>query len=73
MNPMNILQLKSAWESFTKRHPKFPKFLNAAAKKGMSEGSIIEINITTPTGENLRCNLKVHEQDIELIEELKKL
>lgn len=73
MNPVALLQLKSAWDKFTKRHPKFPNFLKAVSRKGLSEGTILEIKVTSAEGEVFHSNLKVLPEDMELIEELKKL
>ena len=51
INPAMIFKIKSSWERFTVSHPKFPKFLQAAAANDvMREGTILEINITTPEG-----------------------
>lgn len=35
INPLKLLQLKSAWDQFTGRHPKFPSFL-----KALSQGAV---------------------------------
>lgn len=73
MNPMALLQLKSAWDKFQKRHPKFPRFLNAVSENGISEGSVIEINVTAPGGQIFSSNIKVGKEDMELVQELKNL
>lgn len=73
MNPMTLLQLKSAWDKFQKRHPKFPHFLKAVSEKGISEGTVIEINVTAPGGQTFASNLKVGKEDMELVQELKSL
>lgn len=70
-NPMKLLQLKSAWESFTARHPKFASFLQVIAKGGFPEGTIIDITITTPDGKNLSSNMRVSSEDIALVQSLK--
>jgi len=46
-NPAALLQMMNLWNRFERNHPKFPKFLKAVAQKGIKEGSIIEINVTT--------------------------
>lgn len=73
MNPLKLLQLKSAWDRFQSNHPKFPKFLTALYQKGMKEGTVIEFRITTPDGEEMAANVKLKEDDIALFGELKDL
>ena len=60
-------------EPFQKNHPKFPKFLKAVAQNGMKEGSIIEIKVTTAEGESFDSNLKISADDMDMIEQLKKM
>ena len=46
MNPMNLLQLKPAWDQFRSNHPKLIQFIKASAREDvMDEGTLIEINI----------------------------
>lgn len=72
-NPMAFMQLASLWASFTKRHPKFPAFLKAASQAAMQEGSIVEIQVTTPDGKTLTSNLKVGKEDLEMIRTIQKM
>ena len=39
MNISAIWKLKGAWEKFTANHPKFPLFLDAIQRKGVTEGT----------------------------------
>lgn len=72
-NPAAVLQLMNLWSSFQNNHPKFPKFLSAVVRGGIKEGSIIEIKVTTAEGESFDSNLKVNADDMEMIEQIKKL
>lgn len=72
-NPAAILQVMNVWNKFKKNHPKFPKFMTAVYQNGIKEGTIIEINVTTADGQSLNSNLKISAEDMELIEQLKKL
>lgn len=72
-NPAAILQMMNLWSRFQNNHPKFPKFLSAVVRNGIKEGSIIEIRVTTAEGESFDSNLKVNGEDMEMIEQLKKL
>lgn len=69
MNLGNLMQLKSSWAAFTRNHPKFPKFLQAAST-AVKEDTLIEIKITTAEGKVIETNLKVKESDIELVKNL---
>ena len=62
-NPAALLQMMNLWKRFENNHPKFPKFLKAVALKGIKEGSIIEIKVTTADGENFDSNLKVGQRN----------
>lgn len=54
-------------------HPKFPMFLNAVSREALIEGSVIEITVTTPEGKNYCSNIKLKQEDLELVECLKSL
>lgn len=66
INPVKLLKLKSAWDTFSINHPKFPKFLEAASRQGIQKDAIIEIKITNPTGQTISSNVKITESDTEL-------
>lgn len=68
----DVMKLKGAWDKFTRNHPKFPAFLNAAKSKGIVEGTVIGITITGPEGETITTNVKVTESDLELFDTLSK-
>ena len=68
----DVMKLRGAWEKFTRNHPKFPAFLNAAKAKGIVEGTIIGITITGPEGETITTNVKVNAEDLELFNTLSK-
>lgn len=72
-NPAAIFKLQGMWNQFVQNHPKFPMFLNAVKEKGVPVDSVIEIQITQPTGEVMKTNLKITASDMELLEQLKDL
>ena len=41
------------------------------AARSMGEGSIIEISVTAPDGRKITTNMKVNQEDLELVEQLK--
>lgn len=69
----DVMKLKGAWEEFTRNHPKFPAFLNAAKAKGITEGTIIGIKIVSPDGEAIETNIKVQPDDMRLFETVSKM
>ena len=48
-----LSKMKNAMDTFRRNHPKFPLFLNAVSQDALVEGTIIEINVTTPEGDLL--------------------
>lgn len=73
MNPMHLLQMQGMWTEFTSRHPKLPSFFTAVSQNGMNEGTIIEMQITTPEGKQFASNLKLTKEDIELFQKMKNM
>lgn len=71
INPMTLLKMQGIWKKFQQNHPKFPLFMQAVSQAGLSEGTIIEINVTTADGRNFASNLKIKPEDMELVNELK--
>lgn len=69
MNIGSFMQIKNSWDTFTKNHPKFPKFLQAAGT-AIKPDTIIEIKVTTAEGKVIETNLKVKKSDIELVKNL---
>ena len=68
INPMKLMQIKQAWNRFTANHPKFPMFIQAiTSNQTIKPDTIIEITITTPEGKNYSTNIKVKEDDMELM------
>ena len=48
-------------------------FLSAVSQNAIMEGTIIEINVTTPDGKNYCTNLKVKADDMEFLDSLKNM
>ena len=72
MNPMNLLQLKPAWDQFRSNHPTLIQFIKASAREDvMDEGTLIEINIKTSAGKSLSSNIRVRQSDLEFLRALK--
>ena len=73
VNPAMIFKIKSMWDEFTANHPKFPRFLQAAASQSLEEGTVIEMVIQRPDGETLASNIRLCASDLALLEQLKEL
>lgn len=73
MNPMKIMQAKAAMNQFEKRHPKLPLFMDAVKNTALTEGTVIEIKVSTPQGKNYVTNLKLTKEDVELLKQQEKL
>ena len=74
LNQLALLQqLKSGMDRFRANHPKFPMFLKAVSQDGLKEGTIVEINVTTPDGKNYCSNVKLTVDDMEFIDVLKNM
>jgi len=71
MNPAKIFQMKALWDRFTANHPKFPKFLEAAARLSIDEGTVLEVKIIKPNGDEIASNLRLTADDMELFRELR--
>lgn len=72
MNPLKMMQAKTAMAQFEKRHPKLRGFLETAAKNAVKEGSVVEIRVTTPEGKSYVTNLKITKEDVKLIKSSEK-
>ena len=72
MNPMALMQIKGMLDTFKKNHPKVPMFFSAAAQS-IGEGSIVEMTITNPDGKKICTNMKVTQDDIQLVLQLKQM
>lgn len=73
MNPTSLFKMKGLWDKFTSNHPKFPKFMQAVQQKGIQEGTILAMSVTTPSGEKIETNLRITAEDMALFQELKNL
>lgn len=71
MNLAALMQLKQEWDSFKSRHPKFPSFIRAVCGRALSEGTVVEFKVTAPDGTVINSNLKLKQEDLELIRRLR--
>lgn len=69
-NPLQLMQLKPLIEKFKVNHPKVPLFLKAIPNN-IQVDSILEISVTDPQGKKIVSNIKVKQDDMELMEAIK--
>jgi hypothetical protein len=73
INPNMIFQIKNLWDRFERNHPKFPRFLQAVGQECIENGTVIEISVTKANGENITSNLRLNEEDLELVRTIRDL
>ena len=70
MNPLTMMRLKTLLESFKTKHPKITLFFSAASNY-IGIDSVLELTVTTTDGKSLCTNMKVTQEDLELLQLLK--
>ena len=70
---MAILSMKSSLEKFQENHPRFMQFLATMTQNGLEEGTILECKVITPEGKEIQANIKINQDDLELIEKIKEI
>ena len=69
---MNVFKLKSLFERFKENQPKVPLLFKEAVGS-IQEDSVIEIKVITPDNKSIVTNMKINQEDLALIEELKNM
>ena len=63
-----IFKAKQAWNQFNSNHPKFAPFIDAVKRRGVTEGTVIELEVRYPDdGGSMKTNIKVTESDLEAL------
>ena len=74
MNPMDMMHVAGALNTFKQEHPKFAQFVKNMTEPGtVTEGTVIEITLKQPDGTAVTGNMRVKPSDIELFQSLKNL
>ena len=66
-----IMKFKGAWDTFNKNHPKFWPFMQAVGREAVTDGTIIEVKVTSPEGKEYNTNMKITQSDLDLFAQLK--
>ena len=72
MNPMMLMQLKERYTRFTQDHPKIVPFLSMLGQQALEEGTVLELKVTRPDGQEYVSNIRLNANDLETIELLHK-
>lgn len=67
VNPMALLKLKERYRLFMQQHPKMGPFVSKIMREGMREGSVLEIRVRTPEGQEYVSNIRLTADDLETI------
>ncbi|MBR5979232.1 MAG: hypothetical protein IK029_00385 [Oscillospiraceae bacterium] len=68
LNPMMLLKIRKMWGQFTAAHPKLLPYFREIRNSGyVGDGSVIDITVTSPDGRDLRYNMRVSSEDLELL------
>ena len=70
MNPFSMMQIKTLFEKFQYNHPRVVQFFQAAFPM-VEPDSVIEITVTNAQGKTISTNMKVTEDDLQLLNQLK--
>ncbi len=70
VNPAVLLTFKKKIEEFGMRHPRFVSFVQTLKGREMPVGTVIDISVTMPDGETLQSNIKLTEEDLEMLKAL---
>lgn len=73
VNPASIMKIMGLKNQFTANHPKFAAFFERVVSQGVGEGDIIEVTVTRADGTSITANMRVTQEDLALVEELKNL
>lgn len=72
MNPMAMMQMKKHFEKFSANHPRVVQFFQVVPGR-IQPGSVIEVTIKDPSGQEISTNMRVTEDDMELIRQLQQV
>ena len=73
MNPASLMKIMNAKNKFTANHPKFAAFIRAVFSHPLEEGTVLEVTLTRPGQEPITSNIRILQDDLDLINELKTL
>ena len=73
INPAEMMKITGIMKKFQSNHPKVVAFMQHTFSSSIPIGSVIELTITKPGSDPVTTNFKVLEDDVEMVETLKKM
>ncbi|MQN02241.1 MAG: hypothetical protein DUD27_00580 [Lachnospiraceae bacterium] len=73
MNPTSLFKIQGAFRKFQEAHPKVVAYFQSVFGSGVPEGTIMELTVTKPGEEPVTTNMRVTQEDLELIQSLRDL
>ncbi|WP_051638481.1 hypothetical protein [Butyrivibrio sp. NC2002] len=73
VNPMALMQLKQRFDTFNSEHPRVIPFFKAVSAASIVPGTVFDMKVTTPDGNEMHCNIKLTENDIETFHQIMEL
>ncbi len=70
INPMKLMEYKEMVERFKRNHGKVEPFFRAAMNS-IETGSVIEMKVISPAGKELCSNIRVNDEDMQLLQEIR--
>lgn len=67
MDKMIVNEIKKRLNMFNEDHPKVMPFLNMLKENAVKEGTIVEMRVTTPEGQEYVSNIRLTKTDVETI------
>lgn len=72
INPAALLRMKERMRIFKTDHPKVGPFFQMLRERALTEGTVFELKVTTPDGQEYVSNIRLTPNDIETIRLLSK-
>lgn len=73
MGPLDIMKLSKMREQFCENHPKFVAFLSYVSRRGIKEGTVLEVKVVFPDEEPVTTNIRITASDLELLKTLSEM
>ena len=67
INPIMLMRIRERLSLFNKDHPRVAPFFRMLGNRALMEGTVYELKVTTPDGEEHVANIKLTDNDIESI------
>lgn len=67
MDKMIMNEAKNRLDMFNKDHPKVMPFLEMLKNNAVKEGTVVEMRVTTPEGQEYVSNIRLTKTDVETI------